>query len=481
MIRFILNDETIAADAKPGTILLDYLRLHRKMTGTKEVCREGDCGACTVLLGRLTGDAGDYNVDYKPVNSCLLPLGETDGAHVITIEGLNRPGQSDLTPVQKAFVSQGGIQCGYCTPGMVVSTTGFFIDSPTIDEKNAVAALDGNLCRCTGYGGIKRAVRGLCEEFSIPAGAAGGKKRLELLVRWKILPEYVLEMPERLKELQALENGDSAAESSAKVLVAGGTDLFVQKGEQLADASLVFLSGRPDLKGIRTEDGRCIVGAAVTVAELASSPEIKRMFPRIEDDLKRFGSTPIRNRATVAGNIVNASPIGDLAVFLLALDATVALSDGEKSRSVALKAFFKGYKQLDLRENEMVASLSFPIPDKSTGFNFEKVSKRTYVDIASVNSAMGICVENGIVKKATVSAGGVAPIPLVLSETGRFIDGKAVCVETVKKAAAAAQSEISPISDVRGSARYKRLLLGRLVVAHFLALFPERLKAKELL
>ena len=475
MIRFILNDKTIRADDRPGTILLDYLRRHRKMTGTKEVCREGDCGACMVLLGRLAGDA----LRYKPVNSCLLPLGEADGAHVITIEGLNRPGQSVLTPVQKAYVSQGGVQCGYCTPGMVISTTGFFIDSPTIDEKNAIAALDGNLCRCTGYGGIKRAVRGLCEDFSLPAGTSS-KKRLELLARWKILPEYILGMPERLKELQALQDGDSAAKSQNEVLVAGGTDLFVQKGEQLADATLVFLSRRPDLKGIRMENGRCVVGAAVTVAELASSAEMKRMFPRIEEDLKRFGSTPIRNRATVAGNIVNASPIGDLAVFLLALDATVALSDGGNSRSVALKEFYKGYKQLDLRENEMVASLSFPLPDKSTGFHFEKVSKRTYVDIASVNSAMGICVENGVVKKATISAGGVAPVPLVLSETGRFLEEKAVCAETVKKAAAAAQSEISPISDVRGSARYKRLLLGRLVIAHFLALFPERLNAKEL-
>ena len=476
MIRFILNDEKIAVDARPATMLLDFLRGYRKMTGTKEVCREGDCGACMVLLGRLAGDA----VDYKPVNSCLLPLGEADGAHVVTIEGLNRPGQWDLTPVQKAIVSEGGVQCGYCTPGMVISLTGFFIDSPTIEEQNAVAALDGNLCRCTGYGGIKRAVKALCEDFSIPAGF-DGKKRLELLARWKILPEYVLEIPKRLKEIQALQNSDSAAESHFGVLVAGGTDLFVRDGEHLADADLVFLSRRPDLKGIRMEDGRCIIDAAVTVAELAGSADMKRMFPRIENDWKRFGSTPIRNRATVAGNIVNASPIGDLTVFFLSLDATLSLFDGENTRFVPLKDFFKGYKQTDLRENEMVESLSFPVPVKSMGFHFENVSKRAYVDIASVNSAMGIFVEDGVVKKATVSAGGVAPVPLTLSKTGRVLSGATICVETVKRAAAVAQSEISPISDVRGSARYKRFLLGRLILAHFLALFSERLEAKELL
>jgi xanthine dehydrogenase small subunit len=470
-VCFLLNDSLERVSLPPGQVVLDFLRRDRRQTGTREGCREGDCGACLVLLG----EPRDGRVRYRPVNSCLVPLGDLDGRHLVTIEGLNPPSPQTpaLSPIQRALVEQGAIQCGFCTPGFVVALTGFLLEAPRIEEGRALEALAGNLCRCTGYASIRRAVRELLAGYpgGLPAEERPVARRLERLIAWGIVPEYFRQAPARLAELR---RGAGKPERPERVLVAGGTDLFVQRPEALLGADLEFLYGRGGLAEVRKQDGRVLVGAATPMEDL-------RDVPPFGDCLEWIASAPIRNRATVGGNIVNASPIGDLTVILLALGATLTLRGPSGARELALDRFYRGYKQLDLGPGEMLESISFPELKADRRFSFEKVGRRQHLDIAGVNSAACLRLEAGRVMEARFSAGGVAPVPLYLRRTSESLTGREVGPATVKHALRLAQEEISPISDVRGSAEYKRLLARQLLIAHFLRLAPEAIDVEDLL
>jgi len=470
MINFLLNNKNISTELPSGMVVLDFLRHSQRLVSTKEGCREGDCGACLILVGKWNGDT----VSYQPVNSCLLPLAELDSKHVVTIEGLNN---DELNPIQAAIVSQGATQCGYCTPGIVISLTGFFLSKKNFKTQEAIASLDGNLCRCTGYQSIKRAANQLCQKFT---RSDVSQSQIQWLVKEQILPNYFLQIPERLQQLPSSQIDSSSEISQTAVVVGGGTDLWVQKPVNLYHADLTFLSDRTNLKGIQIEKNCCYIGATTSIEDMKNSPILQAFFPKIHEHFKLIASTPIRHRATVGGNIVNASPIGDLTIFFLALGASITLSDGQNQRELALKDFFKGYKQLNKHNNELVECLSFPQPVKNTFFNFEKVSKRTNLDIASVNSAIQITVDNGIIQQVLLSAGGVAPIPFYLTKTVNYLIGKELKVDSIREAGLLAQSEISPISDIRGSINYKRLLLRQLIYAHFITLFPKQIKMEEL-
>ncbi len=457
-IRFLLNNEDVRTELPAGTLVLDYLRRVRGLTGTKEGCREGDCGACTVLLGTLQ----DNQVQYRAVASCLLPLGGVAGKHLVTIEGLATP---QLTPIQQAIVDEGASQCGFCTPGVVLSLTGFLLRAPSVTTESAVRALDGNICRCTGYAAIKRAAARVATEAEAllrdPAALNNG--RLRTLVEAGYLPEYFLEVPHRLRRLQREESPRLPIPPA--VAVGGGTDLFVQKPQELLDAPLRFLLDEPGLSDIQCDGQTCTIGAAATVADLLESPALTEALPELQNHLDLVSSTLIRNRATVGGNLVNASPIGDLSILFLALGAEVLLSS---DRTVPLEDFFLGYKRLALRPGEVVQAVRFHLPERPYVFNFEKVSKRRHLDIASVNSAALLRVdEQGEILQCRISAGGVAPVPLFLRKTSAFLEKAVLSRETVLKAANLATTEISPITDVRGSARYKELLLRQLILAHF--------------
>ena len=474
MITFILNRARISTEMPSGMVTLDFLRQSQRLAGTKEGCREGDCGACLILLGEWNGNT----MAYQPVNSCLLPLAELHGKHVVTIEGLTTP---DLNPIQQAMVDEGATQCGYCAPGIVMSLTGFFCNHGQFDEHDAIAALDGNICRCTGYEGIRRAVRNLCHASFPPTHGFAEKKRLQWLVETQIFPRYFLQIPERLQKLPVAENKRPGEQSSEAIIVAGGTDLWVQKPTELSHADLMMLSQRKDLQGIRIEQNRCYIGATTSIEDMKDSQLLRKIFPDISNDFARIASTPVRRRATLGGNIVNASPIGDLIIFFLGLETSLLLGKGQQQRTLALKDLFKGYKQLDKQKNELVEAISFPVPDHKTFFNFEKVSKRMHLDIASVNSAIQVKIdENNVIQHVHLSAGGVAPIPLYLSRTVNYLEGKALHRDSLREAASIAQTEISPVSDVRGSANYKSLLLRQLLHAHFITLFPERFHKRYL-
>jgi len=483
-LRCIINDREVETLLPTGTAVLDFIRQHQKLTGTKEGCKEGECGACTVLLGRLI----DNHIQYKAVASCLLPLGELEGKHVVTVEGINLPG-SQLTPVQQALVDEGASQCGFCTPGIVMSLTGFFFSGETLNYQEAIDALDGNICRCTGYVSIQRAVQNLCTAFSSRLNTLHSITRLREMIKLSFLPEYFLEIPARLQKLKDREISSASTETSPpdftgkKTVVAGGTDLYIQKPDELYQQDLELLSTHEDISGFLRKDSWLYIGAGSTVEELKLNPEIKKIFPNLKEHLNLVSSTIMRNRATLAGNIVNASPIGDLTIILLAMDADISLIKGKQTRLLPLKAFFKGYKKLDLKKGEIIKTIEIPIPFPGTDFrfNFEKVSRRRYLDIASCNSAISIKMEEDVIYDIHISAGGVAPIPLYLENTCVQLRGKPVNAANILDAVEVMGQEIAPIDDVRGSAKYKTLLLRNLIFAHFITLFPEKKLDEELL
>jgi xanthine dehydrogenase small subunit len=479
-IRFILNDESIESHLHPGTVVLDFLRRDRRLTGTKEGCREGDCGACTVLLGELTGD-GEPMVRYRAVNSCLLPLGEVEGKHLVSIEGINAADAIALTPVQSKMVEHGAIQCGFCTPGFVVSLTGYLLGARAWSYDGAVDAVAGNICRCTGYASIKRAIADLLDQLGdVQVGGLQGstdttnQEHLQALIACGVVPEYFLTIPERLGSLKTSRSKQHR--SAGRSVVAGGTDLFVQRPEQMLEEDLSFLSTEPGFRKVRVEKERLLLGAGISMEQVKEIPELKDRLPELADVMSLIASTPIRNRATLGGNIINASPIGDLSVILLALGAVLQLKNGKAVREVPLERFFLGYKQLDLKPGERLQWIA--LPREEGRFSFEKVARRRHLDIASVNSAAWIAVRGNRIVKARLAAGGVAPIPLFLSGASGCLEGQELREETIEQALELTQREIAPISDVRGSEQYKRLLLRQLLLAHFQKLFPEMMRAE---
>ena len=461
MVNFILNDTDIASDLLAEMCLLDFLRHQQQLVGTKAGCGEGDCGACLILVGESKG----HLVSYQPANSCLLSLGQVNGKHVITIEGLN---QTDLTPIQQALLIEGATQCGYCTPGIVLALTGLFFNSLHFDSAQLLAAIDGNLCRCTGYQAIRRALNRVCQQLLPTNGSLNHSKieRIAWLVEKQIIPPYCLQIPPRLQKYQLATQSNSADQTGLSTFIAGGTDLWLQRTDATAQLPLIYLSANKSLKGIRIEKNHCYIGATTTVEEIKNSPIIQAFFPKMMPYFKLIAATPIRHQATVGGNIVRASPIGDLTIFFLVLETTLHLTNGYTQRTVALKDFFTGYQQINKQPQEWVESLSFPLPSKHVLVNFEKVSKRTHLDIASVNSAIQIHVERNTIQQLHLSAGGVAPIPLYLTQTVNALIGKTVTAAAIRQAVILAQTEITPISDIRGSAEYKRLLLRQLIYAH---------------
>ena len=467
MIQFILNNQAIKTSLPTGSTVLDFVRYHKRLMGTKIGCREGDCGACTILVGSIEGD----KLVYRSMTSCLMPLGNAQGKHIVTVEGIN---EKTLSPVQQAMVDTNGTQCGFCTLGFVMSLTGFVLNENTASYDDAIKSIDGNICRCTGYKSIERAAKILADQLS-------SKPKInitEWLVKNNFIPGYFINIKERLLQLRNDEK-NQAPKSNGSLILGGGTDLIVQKHSVVKRSVTANFFDNDNLKGITLEDNKCMIGASVTVTEFAESPIMQNIFAGLERYIKLISSTPIRNMATMAGNLVNASPIGDMTIFFLALNAEIILTNGKNKRTILLKDFYKGYKQLDKSDDEFLEKIIFAKPAHDSVFNFEKVCKRTWLDIASVNSACLLQLnKDGTIKDIHLSAGGVAPFPKYLSNTVSFLKGKKPDVNTLMEAINIMNDEIAPISDARGTKDYKKLLLRQLLLAHI----PQPLKGlKEVL
>jgi xanthine dehydrogenase small subunit len=504
-MRFLANDRVVETEAWALSPALDFIRGDLGLTGTKEGCREGDCGACAVLMGeRSPAPAGaasrapNYRVpSYRALPSCLLALGELEGRHLVTIEGLASGG---LSPVMKALAEANGSQCGFCSPGFVISLTAYLMSEGPLSVEGALSAIEGNLCRCTGYGSIRRAASALVERYSkLPADPA---ERLKALTEDGVVPPSLSAFARGEFDL----DGDSEAAGAAKtalsaetagsIVLGGGTDFLVRNPdpERGTFPSFALLDRMPELKktGISESGGEAVLelGAALNWREFFAQSDLRALAPGIEGFEKILASPLVRERATIGGNIANASPVGDLTAMLIALGAKLRLrrSPGrsgqaaEGARELPLERFFLGYKKIDLRPpeagaaGEIIEAILIPASGPALSFNFEKLSKRERLDIASVNSAAAFRTrESGgriLVESARISAGGVAPVPLFLAKASAFLTGRELDAKTVLEAARIAASECSPISDARGSAGYRRRLLERLVLAHFIRLFP---------
>jgi xanthine dehydrogenase small subunit len=485
-VHFMLNDKMLLTEAHEGLLVLDYLRQRARLTGTKEGCKEGDCGACSVLIGERQDDG---SMRYLPVTSCLVPMGELHGKHLVTVEGLTLH-RGGLNPVQIAMAENGGTQCGYCTPGFVVSMCWYMLGAPDA-QPNAVGlkqAISGNLCRCTGYASINRASDQLVEEFS-QDGKWGqlwtAPDRIAALAAHGLLPTYFTSVAEHLATIPPAPAPDHSVEMNlADYVIAGGTDLYVQRGEHLPE-SRVHVLGKTlpaGMKGVRRVNGHIEVGALTTFEEFSHDAIILEHVPAIQDYMFLIASLQIRNRATLSGNIINASPIGDMSIFLLAMDTELVFQSGGARRALPMRELYKGYKQLDRTAGELLTTLKIPTPANGTKINFEKVSKRKCLDIATVNSAAALRLgADGTFEHASISVGGVSAIPLHLRRTSAQLIGQPPTLDTVRAALATAQDEISPISDVRGTADYKRLLARQLILAHFAKGFPDQLPLAQLL
>jgi len=418
MIEFYLNNERVKTTSNKANTLLDFVRYKQRLTGVKIGCREGDCGACSVLVGTLQAN---NTIEYNSITSCISPLGNAHGKHIVTVEGINL--KNDLTTVQQAMKDNYATQCGFCTPGFVVSLTGFLASNKEKNINNALDAISGNICRCTGYKSIINATRNICDKLN----ENNEKKSIEWLTKNHYLPEYFNEIPNKLT---ALQSGKLPQVTSQ--FVAGGTDLYVQQADNLIDNEVHLISEKENYKGISIEDGICTIGANNTVSDMWNHIALNSYFPKLKKHLKLVSSEQIRNMATFGGNIVNASPIGDMTQFFLALNSTLLIvNKDQKEREVPLKEFYKGYKTYDLQEGELIKNIRFQLPNENTQFNFEKICKRQHLDIASVNAAINISVTNNIIEDVHTSVGGVAAIPKYLEKTSTFLKGKELSVQLI--------------------------------------------------
>jgi xanthine dehydrogenase small subunit len=448
-VAFLLNGTPVRIAGEPPTrTLLDWLREVRGLKGTKEGCNEGDCGACTVMVT----DAGGA----KALNACILFLAQLHGKAVRTVEGISGP-NGEMHPVQTAMVKHHGSQCGFCTPGFVVSMAVAHLNGAT-DHDDQLA---GNLCRCTGYAPIVRAAEAVAAE-PVPEWMTS-----DLLSLPQISPEGSGEaggLPGAFSPRDSDELADWYLANPEATLIAGATDVGLWVTKELRDLSPVaFLNGVEDLKGIEVQGGQLHVGACVTISALRAA--VADRLPSFAELLRRYASEQVRNAATIGGNIANGSPIGDGPPALIALGATLHLRRGDEMRSLPLEDFFLDYRKQDRRPGEFVAGVSFP--EAAPALRCYKISKRFDQDISAVCGCFNVAVEGGVVTSARIAFGGMAGVPKRAAAAEAALVGQPWTEAMVKAAAEAMAGDFTPLSDMRASAGYRLLTAQNLLRRYF--------------
>ncbi len=482
VVRFWLGDELREVEVPtPTTTLLDWLRGPGRRPGVKEGCNEGDCGACTVLLTRLR----DGRLVHEPICACIRLLATVDGCRIGTVEDL-AGADGALHPVQRAMVEQHGSQCGFCTPGFVVALHALWLDRPEPPEEASVDGwLAGNLCRCTGYGPIVRAARAA---YALGDPAGDPLRANEPLWRARLAaladPDTLLVEGgggARLVAPTTLEETlDLLAERPDALLLAGGTDIGLWITKELRRPALLLWLGRvAGLDRVEEDAPGLRLGATVTWRE--AGPALRRLAPGTAELLDRFAGEQVRAVATVAGNLANASPVGDGPPALLALDARLVLRRRDRRRELPLERFFLDYRRTALEPGELIETVLVPRPAPGTRLVFEKVSRRRDQDIATVSAGIALAVENGRVAQVRLAFGGMAAIPVRARAAEAALQGAVWDEATIERAAAALDHDFTPISDHRGSATYRRTLAANLLRRLWLESrgVPVRLHAAE--
>ena len=468
-IRFILNGEDVTLGGfGPTETLLDYLRLKRRLTGTKEGCAEGDCGACTVLVGRLLG--GD--LVYESVNACIRLLGSMNATHVVTVEHL-AGADGALHPVQQALVDHHGSQCGFCTPGFVMSLYGLWLASDRPGRPEIERALQGNLCRCTGYEPIVAAAEAVAAMR--PSAVFDPIERTRTAVKERLAalsPRQTIRLggtgnrivvPASADELAAV----LAAEPKATV-VAGSTDVGLWVTKQMRELDpVVFINHLQDLQAIERTPAGLSIGAGVTYTQACDA--LCALAPALRPLIDRIGGEQVRNMGTIGGNIANGSPIGDTPPPLIALGATLTLRSLEGLRKMPLEDFFIAYGKQDRKPGEFVESVFVPDLPAATQFAVYKICKRRDEDISALCGAFRIALSpDGVVTDARLCFGGMASIPKRATTVEAALLGRPWTEATVDAARNAFETDYKPLTDWRATADYRMLAAKNLLVRFYL-------------
>lgn len=471
-IFFYLNGRKVQAKGRDAfAMLAPYLRRERGLTGTKIACAHGACGSCSVLVGRPAKDG----FEYQTLNSCIYPIFACDGAHIITVEGLNGPGSVGggddgiLSPVQDAMVRCHGTQCGFCTPGIVVTLTALHDKRPSCSLEEVRAALEGNLCRCTGYSQILEAgtsvetadLRPLAELYSASSICA----ELEAGTAQSVEIEVPADELEGAQHLFVPKSPEEAARWNAShpdaTIVAGGTEIGVLMSVKGAvPDEILCLSGLDGWDEVHEEDGHLVLGARATWTQVAA--QVGDIVPEFCTLLKKWGSPQIRNAGTVAGNIVRASPISDSLPFLMVSEAELEFVHAEGERRQSILEYLDG--EPEVGGHELLRRVRAPLAKDNQTLRLFKVSKRRTFDRSIVSAAFLLTERDGRIEELRIAMGGVARLTVRLPNTEAFLRGKPLSAATWREAAAVLRAEISPISDASASSEHRLRLAANLLL-----------------
>lgn len=466
-IRFLLNGEVIsAADVEPTRSVLNYLRENLQLSGTKEGCAEGDCGACTVVLGELLDND---QLELKAVNACIQFVPTLDGKALFTVEAL-RQRNGELHPVQQAMVDEHGSQCGFCTPGFIMSLWSVYNQYQALasrpNQTDLRTALSGNLCRCTGYRPILEAGEKMFDLPAVDFDYDGLKQQLQALKRSEALvyDDHGVKFyaPKTIAELTRLR-----AEHPQATLLAGCTDIGLWVNKQFRElGDIIYIGEVAELKNIDEDDQRVRIGAGANLSDAYQA--LANHYPQITEMWERFASVPIRNAGTLGGNVANGSPIGDSMPWLIALGARVVLRSESEQRTIALEDLYLDYMKKSMRADEIVEALEVPLPAAGQVFRTYKISKRYDSDISAVCAAFALQLDGERITDARIAFGGMAATPKRASRCEQALQGQSWDETSARAAMAALAEDYTPLSDMRSSADYRQQCAQNLLYRFFL-------------
>lgn len=475
-ITFFLNGKQTTEDVPAGISTLDWLHTKKQMFGTKCSCNEGDCGACTVVIAYpLEGI-----ITYKAINSCLYPAAKLHGKHLITIEGLGTP--ENLHPIQQTLLKHHSLQCGYCSPGFGMSLFALLAMNAHPDQETILAALEGNLCRCGTYNSILKATQELSAKFSpseivpewcrkVEESLFQFKQKDAMLIAKTDIPQQVdcYLRPENLKQLF-----DFYAEHPDANIIAGGTDIMVQKNiDRKVFPVLIDITNIPELNRLYLRQEGLHIGSAVTYAQLLESGIVKSDYPVLHKLLAQIASQQIRNLGTLGGNIANASPVGDTLPLLLVLGTSLWLQSALEIRQIPLNDFFVSYRKTALNKGEIIKEIIIPRLSKDNLVRTIKSAKRQSVDISSVISAVNVEYKEDVIINAALALGGVSALPMLSQKFTELLTGKKLSSINIDAVISEVEKEFEPLTDIRGTALYRKKLIQNHILLYFQELQKE--------